>query len=72
MTVDNIGGMAAPFDVVLHFTDGSEMRTHETPAVWERNPKQTTVSVRAGKTLQSVVLTAGSGWMRIPRTTPGA
>ena len=59
VTVDNIGGMAAPFDVVLHFTDGSELRTHETPAVWERNQKQTTVSVRAGKQLQSVVLDGG-------------
>ncbi|MGH7690972.1 MAG: M1 family peptidase, partial [Gemmatimonadaceae bacterium] len=59
VTVDNIGGMVAPFDVVLNFTDGSTLRTHETPAVWERNQKQTTVSVRASKKLKSVVLDGG-------------
>ncbi len=59
VTVENIGGMVAPFDVVLHFTDGSTQRTHETPAVWERNQKRTTVSVHSGKKLQSVVLDGG-------------
>ncbi len=59
VTVDNIGGMAAPFDVVLHFTDGSTQRTHETPAVWERNQKRTTVSVSSGKKLKSVDIDGG-------------
>ena len=33
--------------------------SHETPAVWERNQKRTTVSVHSGKKLQSVVLDGG-------------
>ena len=59
VVVDNIGGMVAPFDVVLHFTDGTSQRTHETPAVWERNQKQATVSVRAGKTLKALDIDGG-------------
>ena len=33
--VRNVGGMPAPFDVVLTYADGSEARTHFTPAVWQ-------------------------------------
>jgi aminopeptidase N len=62
VTVANIGGMVAPFDIVLHFSDGSVDRVHETSAVWEHNERQTTVSVRAGKTVKSVDLDGGI-WM---------
>ena len=59
VTVNNIGGMDAPFDVVLTFTDGTTARTHETPAVWEHNQKQAKVTVRAAKAVKSVDLDGG-------------
>jgi hypothetical protein len=59
VTVANIGGMDAPFDVVLTFNDGSTQRTHETPAVWEHNQQQTTVTVPGGKTVKAVDLDGG-------------
>lgn len=62
VTVDNIGGMDAPFDVVLNFTDGSSQRTHETSAVWEQNQKQIKVLVNGDKKLKSVDIDGGI-WM---------
>ncbi len=62
VTVDNVGGMDAPFDVVLHFADGSTQRVHETAAVWERDQKATTVTVHAGKAVKTVDIDGGI-WM---------
>src|SRR5581483_8482726 len=62
VVVDNIGGMDAPFDVHLHFTDGSDQVVHETPAVWHANQKRTTVSLSASKPLASLNIDGGI-WM---------
>lgn len=62
ITVDNIGGMAAPFDVVVKFIDGSSETLHQTPKAWEANPKRATVVIPAKKTVQSVELNGGI-WM---------
>jgi hypothetical protein len=61
LTVNNIGGFAIPFDVVLTFTDGSTKTIHQTPAVWEANQKKTYVTFKAviGKSLKSVTLDNG-------------
>ncbi len=45
ITVQNIGGYVNPFDVIVTYTDGTTSTTHETPAVWQANQKQTTVMV---------------------------
>ena len=71
VVVDNIGGMDAPFDVVLTFADGSTQRTHETAAVWEHDQKQATVNVAAGKAVKALDIdgniwvdadTSNNGW----------
>ncbi|MGH7582144.1 MAG: M1 family metallopeptidase [Gemmatimonadales bacterium] len=62
VVVDNIGGMDAPFDLVLTSADGSTQRVHETSAVWEHNEKEATVSVPTGKTLKAVDID-GNIWM---------
>ena len=67
LAVQNVGGMPAPFDVVLQFTDGSTQRVHQTPAVWEGNLGQATVHLKTGKTLRSATLDGGI-WMD---ATPG-
>ncbi|MDB5000171.1 MAG: aminopeptidase [Mucilaginibacter sp.] len=61
LTINNIGGYAIPFDVVLTFTDGSTKTIHQTPAIWEANQKKTSVTFKAvvGKSLKSVTLDNG-------------
>lgn len=59
LSVKNIGGMAAPFDVVVTYTDGTEQRIHQTPAVWKKDPKQMKLTLVSKKPLQSVSLEGG-------------
>ena len=73
VTVENVGGMPAPFDVVVGFADGTTQTTHETPVVWQANLSRTTVTVPAARRVQSVKLghaiwmdadTTNDGWPR--------
>jgi len=59
--VRNIGGLAMPFDVVLHYTDGTTKTAHQTPAIWKKDQQQATVIVPLdeGKTLTSLQLDTG-------------
>jgi hypothetical protein len=59
VVIDNIGGMAAPVDVVVRFSDGSSETLHQTPAIWAANQAQATVMVVTKKTVQSVALEGG-------------
>ena len=60
--IDNIGGMAAPVDLVATYTDGTTQRVHETPAIWQANEREARVHLATGKTLKSLVLDGGI-WM---------
>jgi hypothetical protein len=62
LTIDNIGGMAAPVDVHVTYADGSTGLVHETPAIWEKNQKQATVTIPAKKAVKSLSLDGGI-WM---------
>jgi hypothetical protein len=59
--VRNIGGFAIPFDVELHYADGSMGTTHQTPAVWSKDQRLATITVPtdAGKQLTSLELKTG-------------
>jgi hypothetical protein len=59
VTIDNVGGMDAPVDLDLTFTDGSTRTVHETPAIWAANQKTAVVTVRADKALKSLALDGG-------------
>ncbi|HET7230552.1 MAG TPA: M1 family metallopeptidase [Longimicrobium sp.] len=59
VVLNNVGGMPAPVDLRLRYADGSTETLHQTPAIWQANPKQATVTVTTGKTLQSVDLEGG-------------
>jgi hypothetical protein len=59
LTIENIGGMAAPVDVVLTYDDGSTEKFHQTPAIWEKDQKETTVSIATKKKIQSIKLDGG-------------
>ena len=59
--VTNIGGFAIPFDLVLHYADGSSDTRHQTPAIWAANEKHAQISFTpaAGKKLLSLELKGG-------------
>lgn len=59
--IDNIGGFAVPFDIVIHYADGSSDRQHLTAAIWSSNEKkaQVTVVPAPGKKIRSLELKGG-------------
>lgn len=59
LSVRNIGGMAAPFDVVLRYTDGTTETLHQTPNVWQANTKEIIVKMATKKTVQSLQIDGG-------------
>jgi Peptidase family M1 domain len=62
VVLNNVGGMPAPVNLVLRFADGSSQTVHQTPAIWQADPRRTTVTVTTGKVLQSLDLEGGI-WM---------
>jgi hypothetical protein len=62
VTIDNVGGMVAPVDFVITYSDGSTGSVHETPMIWEANQKRATVALKAKKPIQSLELNGGI-WM---------
>jgi hypothetical protein len=62
VTLENVGGLAAPVDLVLTFADGSTQTVHESIAMWEGNQRRTTVSVPTTKMLRTLQL-SGDIWM---------
>ncbi|MBK5270865.1 MAG: M1 family peptidase, partial [Bacteroidia bacterium] len=59
VTIQNIGGMASPVDVVVNYTDGTKQTFHQTPAIWEKNQKEAVVNIAVKKEVQSITLDGG-------------
>lgn len=59
VAIQNIGGMAAPVNVVVNYTDGTKESFHETPAIWEKDQKEAIVSIPIKKEVQSISLDGG-------------
>lgn len=59
LNIENVGGFAIPFDVVLIYDDGTTERNHFTPIVWEKDQKSTTLNIPVKKTIKSVNLDGG-------------
>ncbi|MBV9961682.1 MAG: M1 family metallopeptidase [Parafilimonas sp.] len=62
LTINNIGGMCAPVDVIATYDDGSTEKFHQTPAMWMNDQTQTTVNINAKKSVKSFMLEGGI-WM---------
>jgi hypothetical protein len=60
VTLANVGGMPAPVDLVVRYTDGTSETLHQTPAIWRADPARATVSL--AKKPQSIMLEHGI-WM---------
>lgn len=54
--VQNIGGFDIPFDVKINYSDGTIDDIHESPVVWEKDQKQTTVNIKTKKSIRSVTI----------------
>ena len=59
LSIKNIGGMAAPVDVIATYEDGSTEKFHQTPAIWMNDQTQTTVNINTKKKVQSINLEGG-------------
>ncbi len=59
VAVRNVGGMAAPFDLVIRYADSTTTRTHYSPAVWQANPRATRLTVRTKQAIGSVTVDGG-------------
>ncbi len=59
LTVQNIGGMANPFDVKLNYADGTNEIIHQTPMVWQANQKEAVIKVSAKKDVKSITIDGG-------------
>lgn len=59
IAIKNIGGFFAPVDVIIKYTDGTTETKHLTPSVWEKDAKQTIVSIPTKKKIESVKLDGG-------------
>ena len=59
--IRNKGGMAIPFDLDIHYTDGSSATFHQTPAVWKADQTSTRVMLDASgeKKIQSAEIRSG-------------
>ncbi len=59
ISIENIGGMAAPVNIIFTYEDGTSETFHQTPAIWQNDQKQATVSIATKKQIKSVYLDGG-------------
>ena len=45
INLKNIGGMPAPVDINVTYADGTKETFHQTPAIWEKDIKRTTITI---------------------------
>jgi hypothetical protein len=62
VTLDNVGGMPAPVNLVVTYTDGSTDSLHQTSRVWAPNVRRATVQVPVKKAVKAIELYGGI-WM---------
>ena len=55
----NLGGLAVPVDLRVRYADGSSETVHQTPAIWQANPRLATVMVTTAKQIQTIDLEGG-------------
>jgi aminopeptidase N len=59
LDIKNTGGFAVPFNVIAAYDDGSTESFHQTPIVWKKDQKETTVNIRTKKNVKSLRLDGG-------------
>ena len=56
LTIDNPGGFAIPFDIVVTYADGSTSTKHQTPGTWKENEAQQIMKITTKKQIAKIVL----------------
>lgn len=56
IAIQNVGGFAVPFDIVVKYSDGMEEHIHKTPAIWKVNQAKAQISFPARKKVVSITL----------------
>ena len=61
VSIQNTGGFAIPFNLVIQYMDGSTEKIHQTPALWSKDQKNAKVALTpaGGKKIRSVELEGG-------------
>ena len=59
VTIKNIGGMDAPFDLVINYDDGTNERIHQTAGVWQADQKLARVNIATKKNISAVQIDGG-------------
>ena len=59
VTVENIGGLDAPFDLYVTYNDGSKATFHQTAAVWSKGGQTISIPLGGSGKIKSVVLDGG-------------
>ena len=59
VVIDNIGGMPAPTDLTVTYTDGTKEVFHEGTAIWQANLKTAKITIPAKKKISSVKADGG-------------
>ncbi len=59
VSIKNIGGFAAPVNMVVSYADKTKETLHQTPAIWSKNLKAATVNISTKKKINSIVLDGG-------------
>ena len=57
--IENVGGMPAPFDVVVSYVDGTSDTVRQTAAVWKSDLRRATVRIPTRKRVRAVTLEHG-------------
>lgn len=62
ITIKNIGGMAAPVDILIESVDGEIERYHQTPTIWKTDLEKTVIKIEHRKEIKKITLDGGI-WM---------
>ena len=59
VSLKNIGGYPAPFDLKINYSDGTGETRHETPGIWQTNEKAASIEIKTGKKIESIRIIGG-------------
>ncbi|QSB28421.1 M1 family metallopeptidase [Flavobacterium sp. CLA17] len=59
ISIENVGGFAIPFEVNIVYADDTKESLHQTPAIWEKNQKVTTITLKSKKQIKEITVDNG-------------
>ncbi|MDA6068415.1 M1 family metallopeptidase [Flavobacterium sp. AC] len=59
VSVENVGGFAIPFDIIVTYSDKTTETIHQTPAVWQANQKRAVIALKNKKEIKQVTVDGG-------------